>query len=345
MRWLNRLAIRWHRTINFEYWPSWLFYLPMLPYATWLILKARSLTLFTAVNPSINNSGVLESSKYDALKLIPQQWLPTTLLVKLGTPLNDAVAMVSGSGITYPFIAKPDIGERGKGVEKINSDSELATYLMEAQMDTILQAYIDFPVELGVFYYRYPDEANGIVNSVVIKDFLTVIGDGKSTLAELMNQHIRAQKRMDYLLQKFDGQLDNVLPTGEKLLLEPIGNHSRGTTFLNGNHLLNNQLNQVFDTICKDIPGFYYGRLDIRVPSVEDLYAGKHIKVMELNGVSSEPGHIYDPQYSLIKAYRDLHEHAQILYRIGTTNHKNGVPYKSWAAFRADWKQHNERNA
>ena len=59
---------------------------------------------------------------------------------------------------------------------------------------------------------------------------------------------------------------------------------------------------------------------------------------MELNGAASEPAHIYDPNMSLLKAYRHLFAHWQRLFEISIENHHNGVPYTSaievWRAVR-----------
>jgi hypothetical protein len=96
---------------------------------------------------------------------------------------------------------------------------------------------------------------------------------------------------------------------------------------LNGNHLINNQLIEVFDKISQSIPGFYYGRYDIRCKSLNELYKGKEIKILELNGAGAEPGHIYDPQFPILKAYRVLFHHWKVLYQISKANHKRGTAY------------------
>jgi phosphomannomutase len=63
----------------------------------------------------------------------------------------------------------------------------------------------------------------------------------------------------------------DVLSLGENRLLEPIGNHCRGTKFVNANHLINNQLDEVFSKISEGFEGFYYGRFDMKVESIDDL--------------------------------------------------------------------------
>jgi len=53
--------------------------------------------------------------------------------------------------------------------------------------------------------------------------------------------------------------------------------------------------------------------------------AGRYIKVIELNGVTSEATHIYDPKMSLIDAYRVLFEQWRIAFEIGDRNRARGV--------------------
>jgi hypothetical protein len=62
---------------------------------------------------------------------------------------------------------------------------------------------------------------------------------------------------------------------GTTQLLEPIGNHCRGTIFRDKGDLISDPLCEVFDTISKSIEGFYYGRFDLRVRSMEDLIKGE----------------------------------------------------------------------
>ena len=60
--------------------------------------------------------------------------------------------------IRYPFIIKPDIGERGFHVALLTSREELEGYLANQKENHIIQEYINYPIELGVFYIRMPDE-------------------------------------------------------------------------------------------------------------------------------------------------------------------------------------------
>ncbi len=317
----------WIKLTNWEYWPFSVVYIPVFFYWAWLIVKARAVFFFSASNPSIDNGGMLGESKIKIFDLIPDQWKPKTLLYPPHIEASDLLSQLQAENISYPFILKPDIGERGSFVEKINNFGELTAYLNAIKVPFLAQEYIDYPLEMGVFYYRFPNEDFGKVSSIVIKELLTVTGDGQSTVKALILAKPRAKLQYEALKEYLGESINTILEKGEVKLLMPIGNHCRGTAFLNGNDLINQKLNKVFDNICKNIEGFYFGRIDMRCASVASLYEGKDIKIMELNGAGSEPGHIYHPGTSLWTAYKAIFFHLDVLLRISKQNHRLGIPY------------------
>jgi hypothetical protein len=102
-----------------------------------------------------------------------------------------------------------------------------------------------------------------------------------------------------------------------------MGTHARGATFRNGNHLICEELVKIFDRISADIPGYFIGRYDIKASSFEELLRG-NFKIIELNGANSEPTHIYDPDNTLFRAYRDLFAHWTLLAKISRLNIRRG---------------------
>ncbi len=170
-------------------------------------------------------------------------------------------------------------------------------------------------------------------------------GDGKSTLEGLVRQHARARLQYRVLRKKYAHHWHEVIPEGKKMLLEPIGNHCRGTKFLNGNELITLQLRDVFDQISQSIDGFSYGRFDLRCRSIDELYSGEGIRILELNGAGSEPGHIYHPGFPFFRGMGVLFRHWTVLYRISRQNHRNGVPYMTLREAWQVWKNiRNGRN-
>jgi hypothetical protein len=309
---------------RYEYWPWWLFYLPVLPYWLYLAIKSKSLAYFTVANPGIELGGFYGESKSEILDLIDNKYLPKAISVDNSIDFGYVLDKVKGLGLIFPVIAKPDVGERGNQVTLIHNQQELILYNVKSKSKYIIQEYIDYTIELGVLYSRMPSSQKGKVSSITLKEFLSVIGDGKSTTKELMQKSLRARFQIERLSIELGDKMDIVLKEGEVKLLEPIGNHCRGTKFIDNNFLINEKLNNVFDKICIPINGFYYGRFDLKVKSIEDLYKGENIRIMELNGASSEPGHIYDPSLTLHKAYKDLLSHWKRLADISKENMQLG---------------------
>lgn len=273
--------------------------------------------------------GMLGESKYEILMGLPETLIPKTVIANNHITLPAALDMMKHHNLRFPIILKPDIGERGWQVEKIANENELEAYLNANNVDILFQEYIDLPLELGILYYRFPDKKTGRITSVVKKKMLEITGNGSSTIKELMYSIPRAKLQIETFEKDQPEVLANVPASGEKIELMPIGNHCRGTTFLNANDLITKELTAVFDAVSDKIDGFYFGRFDIRCESKEALYNGK-MKIMELNGAGSEPGHIYHPGARLIDAYKSLFSNWKALFLISRMNNKRGIPYLSF---------------
>lgn len=273
--------------------------------------------------------GMFGESKFDVLTLVPEQYKPKTILIKYPVSFHELVQKLKETDLKFPLVFKPDLGERGFMVKRIFNESDVETYLEKIRADFLIQELIDWPVECGVFYTRFPDKPKGEVTSVVIKEMLSVTGNGLSTLQELILSTPRAKLQWEVLKEVYASRLNEIVATGERIELISIGNHCLGTKFLNGEQYINKRLSDTFDHISKQIPEFYFGRYDLRCQSMEDLYEGK-IMVMELNGCGAEPAHIYQPGYSLWKALGVMATHWKNLYRISMQNHKRGVKFVSF---------------
>ncbi len=313
---------------SWEYWPFGIVQFPLFIYYAWLSLRARSFIFFSASNPGIVMGGMFGESKYEVLKKIPEQYTPKTILVKRPTTKQEVVDMLSHHGFTLPVIFKPDIGERGFMVKRIDSEQDIGNYLEQIKFDFVIQELVDLPFEFGVFYVRFPYEREGNVTSVVMKEMLSVTGDGISTLQQLILKKDRAKLQWEKLSLVFKDRLKEIIPHGKSIELVSIGNHCLGTKFLDATHLINDSLSRTFDSVSQQIDGFYFGRFDLRCASIEDLYAG-NIQVLELNGCGAEPAHIYHPGYPLPKAIRVLFNHWKNIFLIAQENVKRGASYTS----------------
>jgi len=270
----------------------------------------------------------MESKKaiYD---LIPSQYYPKTVLIKEGTLLDEIEKTIVDSGIKYPLIAKPDIGLRGSGVQKINTVADLRHYAQKANFDYVVQDLIPFKNEVGIFYVRYPDQKFGKITGIVSKEFMILTGTGIATIEELIKENPRYELQLKVLRQEFGEKLQEVLPKGEKLNLVPYGNHARGAKFIDGSHWITPKLEETINEMCLQIPGFYFGRLDVMYNTIEELERGKNFSIVELNGAASEPTHIYDPKHSLFFAWKELSRHITYMYEISVANNKKGTTIKN----------------
>jgi len=289
--------------------------------------KARSFFFFNAANPRIKNAGFLMESKKEIYDIIPDRYIPKTLFFKEGTEASEIVKDVSGSGISFPCIAKPDIGGKGRGVEKIYTLHDIVSYAGRIKMDFLVQEFISYPEEVGIFYCRLPDEPDGFISGIVAKEFLIVKGDGISTLTQLLEKDPRYHFQLTALQKIYGEGLHEILEKDALKNLVPYGNHARGARFIDVSHWADEAFTKTFDQVCKQIPEFYFGRLDIMYSNLEDLKAGKNFSIIELNGAGSEPTHIYDPGHSLFFAWKEIARHFKLLCTISIKNHKRGFPY------------------
>jgi len=270
--------------------------------------------------------GMFGESKFHILEKIPSRYKPVTQLVTVPSTTDQVVKILQDANIQFPAIFKPDLGERGFMVKRINSRNEIDAYLASVNVNFIAQELIDLPLEFGVFYTRFPTQDHGNVTSITMKEMLFVTGDGNSTLRELIFRKDRAKLQWNNLKETYRARLEDVIPRDEKIELVSIGNHCLGTKFINANHLINKHLSNTFDKISKAIPGFYIGRFDLRCESIEHLYDG-NVKIMELNGCGAEPAHVYHPGFPFFKAVRTFCEHWRNIFNIARENERLGTRY------------------
>jgi hypothetical protein len=84
-------------------------------------------------------------------------------------------------------------------------------------------------------------------------------------------------------------------------------------------------LEQIFDAIAREVPGFFVGRFDVRYSSLEELKRGEGFAIVEYNGAGGEPTHIWDPRTSIIATYAGLLGHLRCLYVVGAENRARGA--------------------
>ena len=349
----RRLVLsRWRRLTRWEFWPMWFFYPPVVAYIVWLALKHRSLSVLTAVNPGLPAGGFVGESKAEILQSLARAREHLARAAKLDASQDvdarvaRALEFLQETGCDYPVVLKPDAGQRGSGVLIARSQDEMRRYLEQIRVDCLIQEYVSGD-EFGIFYYRFPRETKGHIFSITRKVFPRVVGDGTKNLERLILEDPRAVCMARFYLEKNSQRLFDVPAAGESVQLVEIGSHCRGTVFFDGSELATPELGELIDRISQCFDGFYFGRYDVRVPSEADLRAGKNLKVIELNGATSEATSIYDPAHGLWTAYRTLFRQWRILFGIAAENRRLGAQEVHWtrwpgllARYRAGARSH-----
>ncbi len=323
----SQLGVQWQRMRHYEYWPSWLFYLPMIPVWLYLAFRYRGPLTFTAANPAIPHSGLVGESKSSILRQLGPHHVARFTLIPPG-PVDRRMQhydhAVDDLKLDYPLILKPDAGQRGASVRLIHQRDQAVTYLREHTPAALLQAYHPGPGEAGIFYFRLPGDAHGQLFAITHKIFPVIIGDGQNTLAQLIQHHPRYRLQSVRFFQRFRTRLDEVLPQGQTLRLAQSGNHCQGVMFVDGEHLRTPALEQAVDAVLRRFEGFYFGRMDVRYTDVQGFRAGHDFTILELNGVTSEATNLYDPSWSIMRAYYTLIRQWSLAYRIGRLNRQKG---------------------
>jgi membrane protein DedA with SNARE-associated domain len=330
LTWRGRrlLLSRWRRWTRWEFWPVWLFNIPV--FLNWIRLgiRHRDLALFTAANPGIPAGGFVLESKSEILGKLPAAVVPRYERIELPEAPNERAEAVEAARrrleLDYPFVGKPDIGERGAGVAILRGPADVERWLHSAPPVVLVQQFASGE-EYGVFYLRRPSANAGEIFSITAKSFPAVTGDGTSTLEHLVLADDRAVCMAPLYLERNADRLDLVPAAGERIELTDIGNHCRGTVFRDGRALATPQLAAALDAIAGSFPGFYFGRFDLRCPSAAALAAGRDLRIIELNGVTSEATHIYEPGASLLSAWRTLFAQWRLAFEIARENVDRGA--------------------
>jgi hypothetical protein len=323
------LLSSWIRLTRWEYWPPWLSYLPLVFWIGALAIRHRSLVAFTAANPAIPAGGFIGESKFAILDGLSKSRdrIARSELIAGCRPgrekLEQVRAFMRRERLSLPVVLKPNDGQRGSGVVVAWSHDELRAWLRRSVVDTIAQEYVP-GVEFGVFYCRKPWETHGRIISVTEKRPPFVVGDGRRSLEQLILDDRRSLAMARFHLRRQHARLNDVPAAGDAVSLGDLGTHCRGALFLDGRAALSPEAERAFDEMSRLFEGFYFGRYDVRARSVEDFKAGR-FTVIELNGVTSEATHIYDPRVGLVEAYRALFEQWSLAFEIGAANIRRGA--------------------
>jgi len=263
-------------------------------------------------------------SKEEMYNNLSKDYYPKSIYISPQKPFTDVLADLKSNLFSYPFIVKPKVGMEGILFRKIDNEAHLKTYHQQIPVDYIVQDFVDYPLEICVFYYRHPAKKSGRISAFFVKKLPSITGDGIATIKELLEKNNSNIKEEICKLQP--EKMEQVLKKDVVFNLSFIGNRYHGATFHDLSTSIDNDLLKLFDNISLS-NNFYYGRYDMKCLSVEDLKKGENFTILEFNGAGSIPNHIYTEKYTLIEGYKEILKHWHALYEISSYNHKAGLPY------------------
>ncbi len=333
-----------------EHIPNSILYIPVGLYYIFLGLKYRSLTLPSASNPNIETGGFMGESKASVMRMVgkeQQKWVSEFITIhRNGVPgeedLEKALKMMKENNLSFPIVAKPDIGWNGYGVRLVEDENHLLQYISSFphNEEIVLQKPVTYDGEAGVFYVRIPGEEKGRIYSITLRYFPFVTGDGKSTLRQLIQSDERTKLRAGYYLGEKsehvgfgEEDLDQVPKEGELIRLSFIGSLRVGGLYRNATHLITPELSDRFDQIARSMPEFYFGRFDVRFESIDKLRKGEGFSIIEINGAGAEAIQAWDPHVSLPKLYSEFFKAYKLLFHIGNLNRARGYKPMSLKEF------------
>jgi membrane protein DedA with SNARE-associated domain len=322
--------------------PPFLFRVPLMLHWIALAWRHRSLTLPCLANPALATGGLWGESKAECLRAVSgtaRAMLADFVVMRRradASTLNfdhaRALRLLADAGLRFPVVAKPDIGRHGLGVRLIDGAAALKRYLatFPAGAKLIMQRYVPLAGEAAVLYARMPGQGGRIL-SLTLKYFPHVVGDGASTLRELIVRDPRLRGHAALYLGQEQSHLgcaraalDGVPERGELVRLALIGNRRAGALHRDATASVTPALEAKIAALADSMPDFHYGRLDLRFESIDKLCGGEDIAVLGISGVGGDAGDTWDPTLSLAEAYRRLFARQRLQFAIGARNRARG---------------------
>ncbi|MDT8451995.1 MAG: D-alanine--D-alanine ligase [Gammaproteobacteria bacterium] len=319
----------------FEFWPTWVMYSPVA--VQWLLLALcyRSLTLPLLANPRLPLAGMVGGSKHELMEQAQGQcrdailpWVCFTVNSEsVETQAARCLLQVVAEKITLPFVCKPDVGCRGAGVKLIETQQQLHHVIASYPVGSafLCQTLSTWEPEAGIFYVRNPETDENEIVSMTFKYSPHVVGDGSSTVQQLVAQNERAGQLQHLYQSRHHQRWQQVLKQGEKLRLVFSASHCRGAVFRDARSLITPTLTQTIHRMMSDLPEFYYGRLDVKFSDIDALKNGRNIEIVEINGASSESIHIWDKDARFSEAISTLLWQYRTLFKMGAYHRRQGM--------------------
>jgi hypothetical protein len=325
--------------LAWENWPRKLFYLPLLPVWAWYMLRSRSIWFFTPANVSITFGGFEGESKEEMYEKLPKSHYPTTFYVRVGDGFDSVCQRIEAADMLFPLAVKPNIGNSGFLFRKINTIEQLEEYHRITDVEYMVQAFIAYPLEVSIYYYRMPGQGRGTIAGFLQKMPMYVVGDGKSTLEQLVATVPQGKRPLAEIKRAHETFWKKVIPLGHHYQLSDAANRTQGGRFVSLKHEIDENLQEVCDQLSHTVRDWYFGRWDIMCQSVADLKIGRNYAILEYNGAGAAPNHLYQNGYTLGYVYSEILKYWKALYDISKASRRLGV--KPWSTF-AGWRMLNK---
>jgi hypothetical protein len=327
--------------------PKWLICIPLVLQWSWLALRYRSVSLPTAANPRITAGGLVGEGKLEYFDTMGATARAATarhvgVLDARRRSVAELEAVLAAAGLAFPLVAKPDLGLCGYGVCKLDSMAALRDYaeLYPDGETIVLQEYLDDAGEAGIFYARDPATGEGRLIGLALRYYPRVVGDGVSTLEQLIGKDGRAARVLSSPAHACGLDLRAVPAAGREVRLSTIGSTRVGGLYRDGAALISAELSAAIDAIARDMPEFHFGRFDVRFRSARELSAGLGFTIMEVNGAGAEAIQAWDPDVKLVDGFRMIFAKQRLLFAIGAANRRRGArPIGTLALVRLNWRQ------
>lgn len=312
--------------------PKWLNLIPMVAQWIWLSITHGSWTLPGAANPEITAGGLVGEGKSEYFRImgpLARAYTADYALLRnthTSSMLRDVERCMLNAKLDFPLILKPDIGWCGFGVRIVRNRDELHSYLdaYPRDEDIVLQRFVTYEGEAGIYYVRQPGEARGRVTGILLRFFPRVVGDGHSTIAELIVRNARARRLGRDRRSEPCCDTSCIPGKGELVRLSVTGSTRVGGMYQDATSLVTPELEDAINAIAMDMKHLHVARFDVRYESISAMRRGKSFKIIEVNGAGSEAVHAWDPRYSLFQAYRIVFEKQRMLFSIGATMRARG---------------------
>ena len=314
--------------------PKWAIIVPLV--FQWLYLSVRfgGLTVPSAANPALTAGGLVGEGKreyFDGMgplaRAATAPWASVRKHRGLDAPALQAA--MTAAGLDFPIVVKPDLGLCGYGVRKVDNLRDLACYAFHfPDAETmLLQQYLPQEHEAGIFYVRDPATGEGRIIGLALRYFPRVTGDGRSTVAQLIQASCRAGRGMNQCAHRQPADLARIPGAGVAVRLSTIGSTRVGGLYRDGKAYITPALTAAIDAIARDMRDFHFGRFDVRFTSLDALRAGAGLAIMEVNGAGSEAIEAWDPDTGLVAGLRTIFAKQRWLFEIGAANrHRGAVP-------------------